>query len=209
MPRLEPLSREDMPEFEELFVSAEERGRQVPNLLRTLARKPEIVKALRHLRAVILAPGSLSEELKNMISQVASMSAGCNYCAAHTVGFGVEMGLPDDRMKALWDYETSELFTDAERAAFRVAQGSVQVPNLVTDEDFAELKEHFSDEQIVEILSVIGVFGFYNRVNDTLATELEASPIEAAQRYIADRGWTVGKHAGTGGPAAGGPAAIP
>ena len=53
------------------------------------------------------------------------------------------------------------------------------------------------------------MFVFYNRVNDTLATELEASPIAAARRYIANRGWTVAKHAGTGEPAAGGTAAIP
>ena len=63
MPRLTPLSRDEMPEFEELFVDADRRGREVPNLLRTLARKPEILKALRALRAAALAPGSVSPGL--------------------------------------------------------------------------------------------------------------------------------------------------
>ncbi len=184
-----------MPEFEDLFVDADRRGREVPNLLRTLARKPEILKALRELRRLAIAPGTVSKELKNMVSQMASLSAGCNYCAAHTANFAIDMGIPDEKEEALWDYENSELFSAAERAALRIAQGAVQVPNMVTDEDFAELHRHFTDEQIVEILSVIGVFGFYNRVNDTLATELESSPIEAGRKYLGKHGWEIGKHA--------------
>jgi hypothetical protein len=42
---------------------------------------------------------------------------------------------------------------------------------------------------------VIALFGFLNRFNDTMATELESSPIAAGQRFLAARGWTVGKHA--------------
>jgi len=42
---------------------------------------------------------------------------------------------------------------------------------------------------------VIGLFGFLNRFNDTMATELESSPIEAGKRYLVERSWTVGKHA--------------
>ena len=209
MPRLEPLARDDMPEFEDLFVAAERRGGEVPNLLRTLARKPEIVKALMHLRATVMAPGALSAELKNLVSQVVSMSAGCSYCAAHTVRFGAEMGIPEYRQDALWSYENSPLFSEAERAALRVAQGAVQVPNLVTDEDFTELHRHFSADQIVELLSVIGVFGFYNRVNDTLATELETPSIEAAERHLAGHGWEVGKHATARSPDTGEEAANP
>ena len=209
VPRLEPLARDDMPEFEDLFVAAERRGGEVPNLLRTLARKPEIVKALMHLRATVMAPGALSAELKNLVSQVVSMSAGCSYCAAHTVRFGADMGIPENRQDALWSYETSPLFSEAERAALRVAQGAVQVPNLVTDEDFTELHRHFSADQIVELLSVIGVFGFYNRVNDTLATELETPSIDAAERHLAGHGWEIGKHATARSPDTGEEAANP
>jgi alkylhydroperoxidase family enzyme len=97
--------------------------------------------------------------------------------------------------EALWEYETSPQFSAAERAALRVAQGAAQVPNAVTDEDFGELKRHYSDAQIVDIVAVIALFGFLNRFNDTMATELESSPIEAGKRFLAQKGWTVGKHA--------------
>jgi hypothetical protein len=65
----------------------------------------------------------------------------------------------------------------------------------VTDADFAELNRHYTDAQIVDIVTVIALFGFLNRFNDTMATELEASPIEAGKRYLSERGWTVRKHA--------------
>ncbi|MFL2668549.1 MAG: carboxymuconolactone decarboxylase family protein [Alphaproteobacteria bacterium] len=194
MSRLSPLKREEMPEFEELFCDADRRGREVPNLLRVLARKPEILRALRELRRVTISDGKVSKELKNMVAQLSSLSAGCNYCAAHNAGFAIDMGLSAEKEDQLWNYETSDLFTEAERAALRLAQSAVQTPNAVTDEDFDNLKQFYDEEAIVELLSVIGVFGFYNRVNDTLATKLESYPKSIAERHLTKQGWVVGKH---------------
>jgi len=133
-----------------------------------------------------------------MIAQMASRAAGCGYCMAHTAHSAERIGLSAGKEEALWDYETSSLFSEAERAALRVAQGAAQVPNAVTDGDFATLKEHYTEEQIVDIVAVIALFGFLNRFNDTMATELEASPIEAGKRFLSQRGWTVGKHGSSG-----------
>lgn len=68
MPRLRPLTREEMPEFEDQFREAEARGRHVSNLARTLARRPDIVKAHRVLRKTIMGPGTVAPELKTLIS---------------------------------------------------------------------------------------------------------------------------------------------
>jgi hypothetical protein len=57
------------------------------------------------------------------------------------------------------------------------------------------LRRHFSSGAIVEIVSVISLFGWLNRWNDTLASDLEASPLAFAAVKLADRGWTPGKHA--------------
>ena len=86
------------------------------------------------------------------------------------------------------------MFTDAERAALRVAQSAAAAPNAVTDEDFNELKKYFTDRQIVELVGQIVVFGFLNRWNDTIATELEATPIQFANAHLSQSGWIVGKH---------------
>lgn len=167
----------------------------IPNSLLILARRPEIVRGLLELGRAILGPScSISAQLANLIAQMASQAAGCSYCWAHTAYGSGEAGVAVEKETALWEYETSPLFTSAERAALRVAQLAAQVPNAVTDAEFDELRRYYSDTQIVDIVSVIALYGFMNRYNDTMATELEASPTEAGKRFLAQKGWAAGKH---------------
>jgi uncharacterized peroxidase-related enzyme len=169
----------------------------VPNSLMTMGRRPAVAIAFNRLASVIMGPTStIDATLRNLISQVASRAAGCGYCMAHTANGAMSCGLPSEKEGALWNYETSPLFTPAERAALRVADGAGKVPNAVTDSDFEELKKHYTTVQIVDIVAVIALFGFLNRWNDTMATELESAPVEAGRRFLSDHGWTVGKHAG-------------
>ena len=196
MPRLAPLPREATAGLEEILRASEGRMGFVPNSQLIMARRPEILRAFQQLGQAINGPSStISPQLRNMVSQMASRAAGCSYCMAHTAHMAERVGVPTEKENALWEYETSSLFSAAERAALRVSQGAAQVPNAVTDADFAELKKHYTDAQIVDIVAVISLFGFLNRFNDTMATELEASPIEAGERFLAKKGWSIGKHA--------------
>jgi len=196
MPRLAPLPREELTDLGEILRASESRMGFLPNSQRIMARRPELLRAFAQLGAAINGPSStIDPQLRNMVSQMASRAAGCGYCMAHTAHTAERVGIAAEKENALWEYETSPLFSEAERAALKVAQCAAQVPNAVTDDDFAALKKHYSDAQIVDIVAVIALFGFLNRFNDTMATELEASPIEAGKRYLTERGWTVGKHA--------------
>ena len=78
---------------------------------------------------------------------------------------------------------------------FSFAFAAAQQPNQVSDDDFAAMREHFSEDQILEIVLTVSVFGFLNRFNDTMGTPLEDVPIETGQKYLASHGWTPGKHA--------------
>ena len=135
--------------------------------------------------------------LKRLVALVSSRSADCQYCMAHSALSGSTVKhLSLEKIAAALQYETSDLFNDAERAALRVAQAAAQVPNAVTDADFEELRNHYSDRQIIEIVAVVCVYGFLNRWNDTLATTLEPEPLALADEILAPKGWEVGKHAG-------------
>ena len=195
MPRIEPLSRDALKEHEPFFELVEGAMGFVPNSLLTMARNPALLGAFGGLAATIQGPGKVPDDLKSLISFVTSRSAGCQYCMAHTSHVTVNhRGASQEKFDAVWEYETSPLFSEAERAALRVAQGAGQVPNAVSDEDFAALKEHFDDDQVVEIVSVIALFGFLNRWNDTMATSLESTPLKFASDNIASHGWSAGKH---------------
>ena len=79
----------------------------------------------------------------------------------------------------------------------RLARDAALVPNCSTPEHFEDLRSHFSDTQIVEIVAVISLFGWLNRWNDTLATELEDEPLHFGSKHLEDHGWEPGKHAPT------------
>jgi anaerobic glycerol-3-phosphate dehydrogenase len=86
---------------------------------------------------------------------------------------------------AVFEFETSPLFSAAERAALRVAWHGALQPSAVTDDDIAALTQHFSQPEIVEIVAVLSLYGFLNRWNSTLDTELEAPPADFAQSLSA------------------------
>ncbi len=96
MSRVEPLAREDLAEFEEFFKIIEETVGFVPNSMLTLGRSPEILRAFSGLSgAVLMAPG-IPRELKQLIALVASQSAGCRYCQAHTAHGAANVGVEGD-----------------------------------------------------------------------------------------------------------------
>jgi alkylhydroperoxidase family enzyme len=101
----------------------------------------------------------------------------------------------DQKIAAVWDFETSDLFSLAERAALRLALHAGYLPNEADQADFDELARHFDEDQIVEIVASIALFGFLNRWNDTMATQLEEHPRKVAERAIGSQGWEPGKHA--------------
>jgi len=113
---------------------------------------------------------------------------------AHTAGAALGLGIEDQKLEAVWEFRSHRLFSDAERAALEIAIAAAAQPNAVTDELFAELKKHWSEGQIVEIVGVVSTFGFMNRWNDTMATPLEDEPIHVGEKHLAKSGWNVGKH---------------
>jgi alkylhydroperoxidase family enzyme len=106
----------------------------------------------------------------------------------------MQYGMDQAKLDAVWSYQTSPLFNAAERAALDVAVAAGCVPNAVTDQMFMELRKHWSDDEVVEIVAVIALFGFLNRWNDTLATPLEDNALELGEKHLASHGWNAGIH---------------
>lgn len=106
------------------------------------------------------------------------------------------MGVETERIRALWEYESSELFSDAERAGLDLVRAAAQSPNAATAEHFEELRKHFTNEQIIEILAVNCLAGWLNRWNDTIATVTDQESVDWATENLSDLGWDRGKHAG-------------
>ncbi|TMK66357.1 MAG: carboxymuconolactone decarboxylase family protein [Actinobacteria bacterium] len=194
MANMTPLPREEHPELEELFRLYDETMSFVPNSLFTMARRPEILRAFSELITQIWRTGTVPVGLKPLIAIVASKAAGCRYCQAHEAVDAKMRGVPDEKIAAIWNFERSSLFSDAERAALRFARDASVVPNEVTPTHFEDLRKHWDDGEIVEMLAVVGLFGFLNRWNDSMATDLEDVPMGFASRTLGDGWGGPGKH---------------
>jgi uncharacterized peroxidase-related enzyme len=192
-PRLAPLA--PAPALKDEFAAYEKSLGFVPNSVLIMQRRPKLVRALAQLAAAVWDPeSSVDRGFKRLLAHFASRASGCQYCMAHTAGGALSLGVSEEKLAALWEYRTSPLYTEAERLALDFALAAAAVPNGVTDELFAAMRAHWTDDQMVEIVGVISLFGFLNRWNDTMATPLEAEPIEVGERFLAKGGWNHEKH---------------
>lgn len=182
MSRLAPLSLDQVdPETRVMIENAEKLMGFIPNDALVMARHPALTKAMWGLVAAVYGPGQVDNGLKRLVGEAASKAAGCFYCSAHAAHGAREQGVAQDKIDAVWGFEDSPLFTDAERAAINLAMKAGVVPNETTDADFDRLKAYFSENEVTEIVAVIAMFGFLNRWNSTLDTALEPVPMASVE----------------------------
>ena len=195
MAHIEPLDKNANPQFSKKFEHYENTRGFVPNSILTMQRRPAIAEAFMALNQAVLYQGTVDEELKMLVSLIASQAAGCRYCQAHMANLCNIYQASADKIVAVWEWQASDLFNDKERAALNLAYNASLVPNNADERHFAELKKYFSDDEVVEIVASISLFGYLNRWNDTMATELEAHAKERAVKLFDASDWSAGKHA--------------
>lgn len=195
MPLVAPLPTDHSPDVERVAKFFFETLGFPPNSVLTMQRRPEIAKAFTQLnRAVMENGGRVTSEQKRLIGHLASATSGCRYCEAHTVLAAKRFGASDERLEALWRFRDSDRFSAAEKAAFEFAIAAASVPNGVDATIGAELRAHWTDEEIVEILGVVSLFGYLNRWNDSMGTTLEGEAEAVGEKHLSARGWSTGKH---------------
>ena len=135
-PRLAPLP--PSPELQEEFEAARKRLGFVPNSMLIMQRKPKLVKAWRRLTEALADEDSKVDfGLKRLIAHMASRAAGCQYCMAHTAGIAKARSEYEQKVAAIWEYQTSPLFSEAERVTldFALATGaSIPIESREADE---------------------------------------------------------------------------
>ena len=195
-PLVLPLDRNATKEASSMADFYQETLGFTPNSLFTMMHRPRIASAFLEMnQAVMENKGRVTSELKRLIAYLASRTAGCRYCEAHAIRAAERYGSEEDKMMNIWDYKTYSAFTDAERAAFDLAIAASSIPNAVDDEIAGNMRKHWDEGEIVEILGVIALFGYLNRWNDSMGTQLEEPAAADGNKYLNHKGWSKGKHA--------------
>jgi AhpD family alkylhydroperoxidase len=121
------------------------------------AHQPKMMIAMGKFNQAVRKGKSVDDRLKNLIELKGAQMIGCEYCVDLGSQICRHNGLTDDELLALPRYQQSDLFSDREKLALDYTVALMRTPVEVTEELFAQLKEHFGDEQLVEITALLTV----------------------------------------------------
>lgn len=194
-PLVNPLDRNATKEASEMADFYDETLGFTPNSLFTMMHRPRIAAAFLEMnQAVMENKGRVTSSLKRLLAYLSSRTAGCRYCEAHAIRAAERYGSHQDKLNNIWDYKTYDAFSEAERAVFDFAIAASSIPNAVDDTTAENMRKHWDDGEIVEILGVIALFGYLNRWNDSMGTQLEEPAADDGNKFLGKNGWTRGKH---------------
>ena len=194
MPLINPLLSIKDKETQELVTFFNETLGFCPNSVLTMQKKPHLAQAFVNLnKAVMDNAGSITSEFKRIIAYISSNTAGCRYCQAHTIRAAERYGGKKERLEQAWDFENSSFFSEAEKVALRFTVAASSVPISTSKELEKSLNIHWDETDILEIMSVIALFGYLNRWNDVMGTKLEKDAKESAENLLKSQ-WDIVKH---------------
>jgi AhpD family alkylhydroperoxidase len=121
------------------------------------AYQPKMMMGMGKFNQAVRKGKSIDERLKNLVELKGAQMIGCEYCVDLGSQICRNSGLSDDELLALPRYRRSDLFADREKLALDYTVAVMRTPVEVTDELFAQMNEHFSDKQLVEITAHLTV----------------------------------------------------
>ena len=195
MALVKPLKDIKDPEIKKLVNFFNETLGFCPNSVLTMLRRPNLAKSFVKLNmAVMENHGELTSEFKRLIAFISSNTTGCRYCQAHTIRAAERYGATADRLLNVWDFKNHDSFTKAEKAALQFTQEASSIPVTIDPVTEKNLKLFWSEDDVVEIMGVIALFGYLNRWNDVMGTTIETDAISSAQEFLEGIHWEIGKH---------------
>lgn len=156
------------------------------NQVKVFAHRPSAVKHLMGLLLEFADEALLPTRYLEIALVVVSKLNECRYCVAHHEPRLIEQGLDAHTVAHILDTDCPGL-DEVDRLVRDYAVQVTQQPQYMQDAIFTELREHFSEAQIVELTLRTALCGFFNRFNDALQIGIE----DAAINYMLAKGASV------------------
>jgi AhpD family alkylhydroperoxidase len=129
---------------------------------------PGVLTAYGRLEQATNNLGLVDNRVRYLAELKAATMTGCEYCMDLGSQIARRAGLSDEKLLAMPNYRTSDLFTEQEKLVMDYAVGMCRTPAEVPDDLFARMREQFSDAQIVELTHVIALENMRGRFNRAL-----------------------------------------
>ena len=177
LPRIPLLERDQVtPEVANIYDVLQKTRGVVPNMFKTLAHTPALALATAGYLKALLSDGALPGFYKELIAMRLSVLLSSEYATtAHALSARQKGATEVQIAAARADFESGP-FTDAEKVGFRAAERLHRSAAEITDEFFAELKQHFTDPQIIELVATAAAFELFPRFVDGLRIPTTAAP---------------------------------
>jgi len=147
----------------EVYERFEKETGKVPEWAKVMAHRPEILKEFVELFKAIMGPGTIEPLLKWKIALVVSQTLKCPFCVDVSEKMLKKLGADEETLKKIKEMSTKE------KEILELVKDVTLDGHLDQPELFDMLKEKFNEAQIIEIISVMGLFNCINRFNNTLA----------------------------------------
>jgi len=119
------------------------------------AHQPKMMMGMGRFNQAVRKGKAVDDRIKNLVELKGAQMIGCEFCVDLGSQICRKSGFSDAELLALARYRQSELFTEREKLALDYTVAVMRTPVEVTDELFARVKDHFSDEQLVEITALL------------------------------------------------------
>ncbi len=156
-PRIAPITPQEMSGSQKLLVDLAAHNGAPDPLVASIFVKSEIGRLWLRTWNEILNGGSLPVPLKEMCRVLISTKHFCGYCSTVRSRVARENGLTEEKLMAILDFENADVLSAREKAALRFATRFKQGDDGIDSDDvYADLKAHFSDEEIIELALLCG-----------------------------------------------------
>jgi len=147
---------------------------KVPNLFRTAAHYPPLLRANWSMVKAMMIDGGLSRKVKETIAVLVSKDNGCDYCVgAHSAALS-SIGLSREAISGVMEDLDGGDFTAREKALIGIARKANLAPMRIGEEQFQALRTlGATDAEIVEALGVMELFVGFNKFLDSLQVEVD------------------------------------
>ena len=150
-------------EAKEVFEKFEKDGGKVPEWVKVMAHNPKVVKEFTELFKVVMKEGYIDPLLRWKIAYTVSQTLKCPFCVDVTEKMLKSLGAGDEVIEKVKKKEGLE---EEEKQVLELVEKVTETAQCDTGL-FEKLKEKFSEAELVEIVSIIGLFNYINRFNNT------------------------------------------
>lgn len=116
---------------------------------------------------------SVPQRYKSLAMLRTAQLTGCEWCLDFGSMLAQTSGVPADDLRELSNWRTSSRFDRLDKLVLGYSESMTRTPVTVTDEQFAALREHYSEEQMIELTMAIAAENMFCRTNWALGIEGE------------------------------------